>query len=582
MSKLIAFILVLLPLTNYAQYNTLFEKSDTIKITHRSGGIGIDSLDTYYTGDFSLTPGGAWNNPFGRYGTDYLSVFNSLQKPLYLPNRLKSHFTALPHLGFVYSFGSKGLQYVHADYQQTFRKNTNLNIHFDKNAYGNVKGMMRNTGFDNQSFQILLDHESKRYEALFYLNYIKSKRLLSGGIITDSLIDTYGLEFVPVRKDFANSKQKSFEVGTQHLINFSSDSSIVRHGLVYKNRLSIDHREFFEEAFLSGVYNVINIDTNSTRDQYQIAKVSNAGGYFLKTNFLQAEALIQHSYWNYQNLGRNRDTSEIEFQGNIGFHFGNFTLQNEITLNLAGAIGEWSESLKAQFKQTNWNHSLQFESNSKLPTVFQRNYFANNQSWNLTSLKTMQQTGVKYQLANLSKWKLSGQLGWKNMKNTYFFMNDTWRNDTLTSINLFSATVGADLKLGSFHLQPRATYSMAPESFDFIPQYDLRAKLFFNQKLFKAKRLDFIVGVDVRYQAGYRLLDYQSNLDLFVIPTLRQDHQPVVELSFFTGFKIDVFRFYFKFENIDYFWNSKTNLQQAGFPINPNVIRLGLTWDFFN
>ena len=581
MSKLIAIFLILLPLTNFAQYNLLFEKSDTIKITHRSGGSEIDSLDSYFTGDFSLTPGGAWNSPFGRYGTEYLSIFNSLQNPIHLPKRLKSYFTALPHLGFTYSFGSKGLQYVHADYQQTIRRNTNLNIQFEKNAYGNVKAMMRSTGFDNQSFQVLLDHHGNHYEGLLYLNYVSSKRQLSGGLTTDSLIDTYGLDFVPVRKEYANSIQKKFEVCTQHAINFNRDS-LTRHGLVYKNDLSIANREYFEEDYLPGIYSVINLDTNSTRDQYQIAKINNAAGYFLKTKFIQVEALLQHSYWDYQNLGRHRDTTEIEFQGNIRFDFSKFSLQNEISLNLVGALGEWSEDLNVQFKQPNWNHGFHFESSAKLPTPFQRSYFANNQSWDLSNLKTMQQTGVKYQVANLSKWQLTGEIGWKNMKNTYFLLNDTWRNDTLTDINLVSASVGGTLTWKTLNWQPRLTYSLAPQAFDFVPQYDLRSKFFFNKKLFKAQRLDFIIGVDVRYQAGYRLLDYQSNLDLFVIPSQRQDHQPVVELSFFTGFKIDVFRFYFKFENIDYFWNSKSNLQQSGFPVNPNVIRLGLTWDFFN
>ena len=54
------------------------------------------------------------------------------------------------------------------------------------------------------------------------------------------------------------------------------------------------------------------------------------------------------------------------------------------------------------------------------------------------------------------------------------------------------------------------------------------------------------------------------------------------ELDFFTGIQIDEFRFYFKFENIDYFWNKQTNLQQIGYPISPTIIRLGFTWDFFN
>jgi hypothetical protein len=78
------------------------------------------------------------------------------------------------------------------------------------------------------------------------------------------------------------------------------------------------------------------------------------------------------------------------------------------------------------------------------------------------------------------------------------------------------------------------------------------------------------------------MLNYDVSLDLYRLPNSSIEHEAMFELDFFTAIQIDEFRFYFKFENIDYFWNKQTNLQQIGYPISPNLIRLGFTWDFFN
>lgn len=582
MLKIASFLLFFIPLVGKAQQNLLFLESDTLKITERTGGTGIDSLDWYNTGNFGLNPGGPWNNPFGVNGSDYLNVVSFLQKPIQMPRPLGSKFIALPHLGFSYSFGSKSLQYLKAEYQQSFRKNTHLNVSYMKNVVGTERGFMRNNSFSNDAFQFLVDHSSRKYEALVFMDFAKSVRGLSGGIRTDTLIETFGLEFSPVYKDNATSTSRSFRLGSQHMLNLGKDS-LIRHGIVYKNQWSIDNRVYLETDTIYAIYDAFYIDSNATRDQYQLARINNAGGYFFKSRSFSAEALIQHGYWKFQNLARNRDTNEVEFQGNLMYKLRNFKLTNAISFNLAGALGEWKEEANATLKQRMWNHAAAFSMSETLPTPFQRIYFSNNHRWNIPNLQTQGQKALSYRVQHKSRFDVSGQIGWKQLTNTYFLVNDsTWRNDTLSNINLFSASVRGTLSWKTLYWQPQVIVTSSSGNFSYIPQFDVRSKLFFNKRLFKARKLDFIIGVDLRYQAAYGLLSYDPSLDLYRLPAQQQKHQAVLELDFFTGFQIDDFRFYFKFENIDYFWNPQTNLQQAGYPVPPAVLRLGLTWDFFN
>lgn len=581
MLKTLSFLICFFPLAGLAQQNLLFLQSDTLYITERTGGTGIDSLDWYNTGNFVLSPGGPWNNPFGTNGSDYLDIVSYMQSQVQLRQPLRSKFIALPHLGFSYSFGSKSLQYLRAEYQQSFRGNTHLNVDYSRNSTGGETGFMRNSSFANDAFRFLVDHHGKRYANLVYLNFIKATRGLSGGIRTDTLIETYGLEFTPVFKVNATSTMRSLQLGSQHHISFSADS-LVKHGLVYKNKWSLRNRVYLENDSIFGIYDNVYIDSFSTRDQYQLARIDNAGGYFLKTKAFSVEALIQHGYWKFQNLGTHRDTSEVEFQAAAAYKLRNFRLTDAFSLNLAGALGEWKNELNAVLRQARWDHTLRLVSSEALPDPFQRQYMGNNFRWQLQDLQTQGTTSVSYTIRNKSRFGWTGQVGWKQLRNTYFFINDTWRNDTLTDISLFSTSVRGTLTWKTLNWQPQVVLTSAPSNFSFIPQFDLRSKLFFNKKLFRARKLDFILGVDLRYQAAYRMLAYEPGLDLYRLPSQDVKHQPVLELDFFTGLQIDDFRFYFKFENIDYFWNPQRNLQQIGYPVVPAVLRLGLTWDFFN
>jgi hypothetical protein len=552
-----------------------------VKFTDRTGAAEIDSLDLYHAANQTLNPGGVWNHPFGGSGNSYLDIMSSLQTPIRPLGQLSRKFAALPHLGFMYSFGSAGTQFVHMDYQQTFRKGSNLAIAYDRNV---SKGFMRNSAFANDRFQLMFDHAGRKYSNLVYLHFNQSTRALNGGITTDTLIQDFGLEYTPVFKENASSRIRQFEFGSQHLLNLGNDS-LRQHGIAYHNKWSLLNRVYTEQDTVFAIYDNVYIDSFETRDQYQHARIDNALGYFLKTGSLSAEALINHGYWKFQNLATNRDTNEVEFQLNLAYKQKNWQVYNAFRLNLLGATGEFQENLHISLRQGSWKHQLRVETGQSLPTPFQRQYLANNHSWKLENLKTQGKTGIFYGLQAATKFELNVQLGWQQLKNTYFLIGDTWRNDTLTTLNLLSGQIGGTLKWRKLYWQPRIIVTANPSGFAFAPQYDLRSRIFINKKLFKAQKLNFIIGADVRYQGPYKLLTYDPTLDLYRLPqsgAAITQYQQMFELDMFMGFQIAEFRFYFRFENIDYFWNDQTNRTLTAYPITPNVIRIGLTWDFFN
>ena len=572
----------LAPVVVFAQQHIFAIKTDTLTYDYRTGGKEIDSLDWYHTGQFYVTPGGPWNNIFGINGTDYASFLKHFSQQQVVPTALKSYFTALPHLGFSYSFGGKGIQYLNAEYQQSFKKNTNLSVQYKRNSTGSQAPFLRNAFFSNESLQFLVHHQGKKYKQLLEFDYLKSNRNLSGGITTDTLIQVYGLEFTPVYKKNAASSYKYYSISSQHVYGFKQDS-VLNHGLIYKNQLKIQNRVYTESDSLAGIYSVIHIDSLKTRDQFQLARINNSFGYFFKSKKIAIDALLQHGYWRFQNLGTNRDTNEVEFQCNIATKVRNWTLSNSFNYGIVGIVGQWSDAFNGNLTRGKWKHSIQGFVGKELPTIFQRAYFANTSGWKLQTFGLQGKKAIDYQLQWQSKLDLTLIASYRSYANTYFYLNSNWRNDTLNSIQSIHLTIRSNLNWRSWTWQPQICINSITKSMNYLPLFDLRSKLFFNKKLFKAQKLNYILGVDLKYQANYALMSYNSSLDLWVLPSSNQTHKSFLGVDFFTGFQIDVFRFYLKIENMDYWWNkSQSNLIQQGFPITPAFIRLGFTWDFFN
>jgi hypothetical protein len=123
---------------------------------------------------------------------------------------------------------------------------------------------------------------------------------------------------------------------------------------------------------------------------------------------------------------------------------------------------------------------------------------------------------------------------------------------------------------------------MVSENLNFIPSFVFSNRLFLKGKMFKAKKMEAIGGIDISFLSSSETLNYNPILDVFYFNSGSQIFKDYTSFSMFFGFEISEFRFYTRIENISYSFIDKKNQIVIGYPVQPNFVRLGIVWDFFN
>ncbi|MBI2258664.1 MAG: hypothetical protein HYU67_07170 [Flavobacteriia bacterium] len=581
MKKLVIFffLIFLCQFNIYGQKKLLYDV-DTLNYRSRSGSFTMDSLDYYHTSQTTLNSGGSVFHPFGRFQQCYTSFFSLLDNSFLPEQRIKVKYTVLPHLGFIYSTGSAGIQYMHTDFQHLLNKNTLLNFNYEINALGQA---LRNGDFKNTAIDFLILYNSLKIKNNFIFRYKQHKMSLNNGLFDTTLVNTQAYALQEVITENANSVQKKANAFNQFSYNFKRDSNYFI-GITTQNEWNIRHREFKETGDINSFYSAIYIDSFETRDQYQLASISNAIGLkFENIKGIQTEILLKHTYWDLQNLSRHHDTTEWYLLGDISFNKRNFFFNANIEFNVAGALGQKKFFQELEWKRPNWKikTAYLFQQNYLLPE--QRFYFSNNFSWdkNTFSIQTHQQLFIQSEI-NKQKWLLIANCSWNQLLNKYFFDGVTFSNDTLNQLNFLSLSLKSSYKFSFFGVQPYLGFNYFPQNFAYAPMLDSRVRLFFNKKMFKSKKLDFLLGVDLSYITSHQLFDYQRSLGIYTLRNSNGKSNEYIGLDFFMGFELNVFRFYFKVEKIDYLWSERNQWVVSKIPIAPMLFRLGLTWDFFN
>lgn len=565
----------------FSQVSMILLKIDTLKFSHRTGGQEIDSLPDYFAGTITLNSGGYLNNPYGKFQNNYTSVFNYFNSHFHPTIKSNFLYSSLPHIGFQYSFGSKGLQLLHADYQQYFSKNFGINLEINRSS---LNEMMRNGSYKNNQIKFSTLYKSSRFKNYSNLNFSDNKISQNGGLDENQSIETLPLEFLKINKSNANSELVNFNLKTQSYFNFRNDS-IHDFGLIHKQELKIQNRKYREEGFLNLDYNTIYIDSFTSNDQYQWSQFVSSAGVYLIQNKISAEFLLSHNYWSYFNLGKNNDTNEISTLINLKYNFKNLNLSNQSTFNIFGAKNEIANTFSLSYNTNKLSIIGLSQFRNPLPTPFQRNYFSNTNFWKIQSLEKQLRfnnlISTEYKLND--DFYIKAELSHSLLKNNYFFIDSIWRNDTLNNLNTTIFNFRLNYKLKSFFIQPQLIFNLFSKEINFLPKYDFRTRFGFNKKLFEAKKLNFIIALDFSYQTERQFLNYKSDLDLYLFTNENlYTNKSLYKLDFFTAFQIDDFRFYIKTENLNYIWDKSNSFVFKNVPITPFYIRLGLTWDFFN
>lgn len=581
--SLLTYLIVFLSVTALAQEGLRFSDKDSIDLTYQTGGFDLDSIDVGNGFNEQLRPGSFYLQEFNLI--QLLSIQNDLGNESsglnYLSRKYTSKFliTPLPYLGVQYSFGTNLTQHLNLQYAQQLSKKSNLNLRYKKDA-GN--GFLSNSKYSFDDINLLYQFTSNRYSNLLNAYYSKYDWQENGGIRTDSLLDEFAIIFTPINKSNANTLVKKADIHLKNYVNFTKDS-IIKNGIVFKNQYEVVNRLYTEQSdTLSQLYPQINIDSLRTRDQYQTASVKNSVGYFISRQNFEIDALIGHRYWRNQNLGVNRDTNETFLSSSLFLGSKNFNLNNEFYFNVLGATGELKNKTVLNLFWKNFQINGNFGFYNTLPTPYQRFHRANNYNWKLSSLEMQQQVQFGGSVSYIKKHSFQANFKTLTTKNGLYFLNNEWRQDTLDLVGLTQLKLAGSLNWNKISLYPTVTFRLNSDNYAYQPKFSTRTRFSYSTGVFKANRLKVAMGLDIGYDSEYRVLTYNPVLSLYEPNINNPLSGNLFSLDAFFNAEIKEFRFFVRAQNIDYFWNPSTTRIDPNFPIMPFMLKVGISWDFFN
>ncbi len=578
MKQYLSGLFLLFSLCTLAQKTAVLGEKDSLYYGYRTGGslTTIDKENSFYA---TTMPGG----PFSRDENTlqynfFLNTVGGARAYSWNPWN-KMRFSGMPHLGFSYQFGSIGTQYVNVKYTHALPHNLVMNIDYDMLK---SKGYYRNSDVGKHDVQLRLQREAAVYSFSLKSQFNGQNTQYNDGLVDSSLVESFGIGFIPVRKTQTHVKNKGFRIELEHYIDFLAKDSINATGLYVDNGLKVrNHRYIEPSGDFSSDYGIPFIATDSTLDQHQLGEwLTGAGLYYHRSNFI-IKAGIANTFWQYANLGNLIRQNELNLDAKLKYSNRFFTFENHTNFNLIGANREWFTLSKAKvlLKQFTLNGMVNIE--NLLPEPYQRVYTGNFIQYNtpLSALKNQWKLetviDANYELKNM---RVKAFFNSALMKNMYWFENGQWEISNQDQYNSLQFGIDYKAQFKWFVLGTKAMYGSA----SWMPDFYGNLRLAANGRMFKSKKLLGQIGVEGSYLTKYELVNFTPMMEYYRYQAGLGTSPARFNLHVFGALEIQTFRFFFRVENLGAMFNAKESQVMQGYLISPLHFRIGVTWDFFN
>jgi hypothetical protein len=551
-------------------------KQDTVFYGHNKGG-EIDTFDIHLLPTISSLPMGSFG--IGMQDIPSLSYFTNdpylRNSSIYREGNSLVN-TNLPHLGFFYSFGSKGTQVLKVDYQQA--PDTNHLINVNVSRFSSL-GIAARNGFTDARVDASHRFTGQRYYSQSKVYYATTSADLNGGVSDTATLDLFGYDFTPVNKNQASVIQKNANVSFLQKFNFLGDSLLKKFGLYSNHSFDLQNREYLEVDSISQLYPFTYIDSFSTRDQYQQNIFENDLGIFIHSKSFSVSGAISQKLFAFQNLGDRNSLSEVNLKSNVDINLNKFHFNSSSKFNLVN--GQNYLHFKNNLGYVNNKHSLLVGVNyeNSIPDLLYRYYNSNNQTVSALPLEKSTQTtlNLKHNFSIRDKVKFTTRFTYYKAENLLHWSNYNWKYGR--QINAISVNSKIHINFNQLKLMPEATYT---EGIEYVPEWRIGGRIAWTKKVFEAKKMELLFAVDQFYISEYSLLNYNPTFDNYFFPDVNLASGLNYQLSATFGFKIEEFRFFVRAENIQSLFTDIKVQMVRDYYRSPLMLRFGLTWDFFN
>ena len=178
--------------------------------------------------------------------------------------------------------------------------------------------------------------------------------------------------------------------------------------------------------------------------------------------------------------------------------------------------------------------------------------------------------------------KTTLSVGVENIQNYVYFNSLALPQQYGGNVQVFSASLNQELKIGIFHWNNSIYYQKTSNS-DILPLPELTvySNLFLKFIAFKVLKVQF--GVDCDYYTSYKSLNYQPATMSFHVQgdePVKVGNYPLINV--YVNARLYKTRFYVQYSHLNQGWFSSNYFFMPHYPMNPRRLEMGLSIDFTN
>lgn len=553
----------------------------------------VDKLQ-YYLPQYSLGNSGspyvpiifdAGFRPLGfYYGNNYLGP------QLYSDSNIHYYNTRAPYAQIYYVTDPKIHQFIHFVFTQNIGKKFNYALEFQRTR---SDGIYLNQNTNINQLTLTLNYHTKRYLLLTDGIFGVDKINQNGGVTGDTIIGSSifsNRQTAPINLAAARSTFKELSAHFKQYFFFGFDksdstkSAVTLFYLSHSFRVASNTNIFSDPGPLNGLfYKNILLDTAKTYDSLHFTEITNDISFGTGKrwpNTLRWEAGITQQYVHFH-------------QGIYDSIFNNYTAHvciydtGRILYNLQGSevfLGNQSGDVHASacfgyLIDSLRSVRIQGEYASQNPAVQYQLYYGNNLQWenNFNRTNTSSLSLIYHDV----KWRLSLILQATQIQNYTYLDNNIIPQQYNPAIQVLSADLRKEFQLGKWHWITDDILQYVPDSLPLrLPRFVLENSVFYQNYIFHHNML-FKIGVDVYYNTSYYGYAYMPVINQYYI----ENTEKVGDYVFvdpFISFRVKTLRMFIRLENAGQGLLGYNYFYAINYPMPDRVLRLGITWDFWN
>ena len=525
-------------------------------------------------------------------------------------------------------------------FKSYFSVNVNKRLAFGFNIdylYG--RGYYQNQSTSNFNAGIFASYIGNKYQMQAVYNNFTMKMNENGGIQDDRYITRpedmaegkkeYESTTIPVKLEQTSNKNKDFYVYLTHRyrLGFTRETTTVEDAKSPKRAVANDSVPLAKDTIITeefvpvtsfihtmkverarhkfssaketeGQYPNAYFNEVASRDSTTAFSVKNVFGIALLEGFNKyakagLTAYISHKFSRYElmdTLSRtNFDEQEIFVGGELAKQQGktlHYNVNGEVGI-MDKALGQFRVNADLDLNFRLWKDTVNFYArgyvSNTLPSFYMRHYHSNHYYWDNENMDKEFRTRVEGEL-NISRWKTNLRAGVENIKNYTYFNQNAMPAQESGNIQVLSATLKQDFRLGILHLDNEVTWQKSSnETVLPLPQLSLYHNLYLLAKIAK-KVLTVQLGADVRYFTKYNAPAYTPAIQQFHLQAADDQVEiggyPIVNV--YANLHLKRTRIFAMMYHVNAGMGKGNYFLVPHYPINPRLFKIGISWNFYD